>query len=214
MALCKCGCGKEAKPGRVYRKAHHWRGVIRSKYKGTAVVVATTGDTVTIAVRNKHVMVDRDVLAWLDLAQLSLNYSGRYAYATYKNEPLHRIIAKTPEALHTDHINRNTLDNRRANLRICTPAQNARNAKPPHPTSSQYKGVYFDSGRKKWGAAIRYAGRVRWIGRYRSEADAACAYNHAASKLQGEFAYLNEVDCRGKENLAERFLRSVENQNR
>jgi len=48
----------------------------------------------------------------------------------YQTVSLHRLLLQTPEGLHTDHINNNSLDNRRSNLRPATCSENARNYRP------------------------------------------------------------------------------------
>ena len=106
---------------------------------------------------------------------------------------MHRIIMETPLGMQTDHINSNGLDNRRCNLRICTPAQNQHNyRKPKHGHSSRYKGVTYCKGRRKpWQAQINIDGKRTWLGRYASERDAAQAYDVAARLHYREFARLN-----------------------
>lgn len=59
-------------------------------------------------------------------------HHGIYAYCNQKENPpeekmLHRLISECPKGMCVDHINRNTLDNRRENLRICTYAENNQN---------------------------------------------------------------------------------------
>ena len=90
-----------------------------------------------------------------------------------------------------DHQNHNTLDNRRANLRICTNQENSMNQKSPPDTASQFKGVswYY----KKWIAGIKVNGVRKHLGSFVSEKDAALAYNKAAKKYFGEFACLNQI---------------------
>lgn len=97
-----------------------------------------------------------------------------------------------------DHINHDTLDNRRQNLRVVTRRQNQANMrKCSKATSSKYKGVSWDKSRNKWMAALgpKVEGKTRRIhlGRFDREEDAALAYNKGASALFGVFAKLNKV---------------------
>ena len=86
--------------------------------------------------QGKYALVDKEDYDWL--IQWNWYYArGRAVRTQYlgggrkhlKNKQvfMHREIMKTPPGMHTDHINRNPLDNRRSNLRICTPAENRRN---------------------------------------------------------------------------------------
>jgi hypothetical protein len=104
---------------------------------------------------------------------------------------LHRQLLQPPEGFVVDHKNCVPLDNRRANLRSVTQAQNMRNRRKRKNTSSQYIGVWFDKKRNKWTAQIRYNGRKIWLGYFDSEIDAAKAYDAAAKKYYGEFIRLN-----------------------
>lgn len=72
-----------------------------------------------------------------------------------------------------DHINRDRLDNRRSNLRVCTHAQNHQNV-PGHPRStSRFRGVSWDSARQRWAAYVMLAGRTHHLGRFERETEAA-----------------------------------------
>ncbi len=96
--------------------------------------------------------------------------------------------------MHVDHINGLTLDNRRANLRIATPSQNARNKRIHRgKKASKYKGVYLCPRLKKpkWTARIYIEGRHYTFNGFATETEAAIAYDEAAIRLFGEFARLN-----------------------
>lgn len=73
-----------------------------------------------------------------------------------------------------DHLSFDTLDNRRANLRIATPAANKRRV-PGRGGSSQFVGVTYDKQRGKWRAQIQIDGKVLNLGRYATEVEAAAA---------------------------------------
>jgi hypothetical protein len=103
---------------------------------------------------------------------------------------MHRQLIEAPEGYVIDHINGCGLDNRRANLRLATVAQNAWNSKKRNPRSG-YKGVWFAADKGLWRAAIVYHGRRVHIGYFGDKIDAAKAYDIAAIKYYKEFARLN-----------------------
>lgn len=105
----------------------------------------------------------------------------------------HTLLMQTPPGLTVDHKNRNGLDNRRANLRVCTRGENLRN-KPPVVATSCFKGVSWHTESKKWLARIKVAGQIFHLGMYDSDLHAARAYDIAAREHHLEFAYLNGVD--------------------
>ena len=103
---------------------------------------------------------------------------------------LHRLIMQAPKGMLVDHIDRNGLNNKRSNLRLCTKKQNRANGKPWKPAASGYRGVYW-SGRK-WFAAISQNGhKIKSLGQFESKELAARAYDAAAWERWGEFASLN-----------------------
>lgn len=109
----------------------------------------------------------------------------------YKTVGMHRLIMNSPQGMDVDHINRNGLDNRRANLRVCTRSQNIQNTSTCKNSSSQYKGVSWSKDRKLWCAAICFNSKRINLGRFRSESDAIQAYDQKAKELFGEFANTN-----------------------
>jgi len=108
-------------------------------------------------------------------------------YATRHNVAMHRIIMNAPRGKLVDHINGNGLDNRRANLRICTNAENMRNRHAQRNSTSGYRGVTWDKERKLWTAAIVINNRHITIGRFPDKESAARAYDKKAKEVWGEF---------------------------
>ena len=108
---------------------------------------------------------------------------------------MHRVILglEYKDGQQGDHTNHNTLDNRRANLRICTQQQNQMNQKLQKNKTSRFKGVCWDKQHKKWKAGIKVKKELKNLGRFNTEEDAATAYNKAAKKYFGEFAFLNNI---------------------
>lgn len=90
----------------------------------------------------------------------------------------------------TDHRNGDGLDNRRANLRDATHAQNLSNRRTPIGASG-LKGVTWHKSRSKWRAQITSHGTNHHLGYFSTREDAARAYDMAAREMHGEFASPN-----------------------
>ena len=102
---------------------------------------------------------------------------------------MHREIIAAPPGFWHDHINGNSLDNRRANIRPCTRLQNMANQKRSTRNTSGFKGVWRDGN--TWRAAI-YRDKIKYkIGAFDTAEEAARAYDAKAKELNGEFANLN-----------------------
>ena len=109
---------------------------------------------------------------------------------------LHREILKRmgpADFEQSDHINRNSLDNRRCNLRVSTAQQNSCNRGLRSENKSGYKGVYWNRLEEKWHAQLTTKGIKKQLGFHDTPEAAARAYNEAAKKHHGEFAFLNEI---------------------
>ena len=106
---------------------------------------------------------------------------------------MHREIMRYVGGKEIDHINGNTLDNRKENLRRCTHSQNSMNKPKPTNNISGYKGVYFSKQKNKWHAEIRKEHKKHHIGFFINKIEAAKAYNQKALELFGEYAHLNII---------------------
>lgn len=102
---------------------------------------------------------------------------------------LHRLITKAEPGWVVDHKNRNSLDCRRHNLKICGFAENAQNA-DYELSKTGYRGVYR-RGNGKFYAQLRLDGERCYLGTYITPLEAAAAYDEAALKFYGPFAWTN-----------------------
>lgn len=143
-----------------------------------------------------NVLVDRQDVRFV-MRKVNVNENG-YATISWKGKTksLARVIMGFPSGMVVDHINHNRLDNRRANLRVCTSQQNAcNNSGRKNKRHTKYKGVYYleKAPNCKWLAYTRCKGKRINFGQFRTEQEAAIAYNVGAQSLFGEFACLNDV---------------------
>lgn len=120
-----------------------------------------------------------------------------YAIMKYRNEKgqrlslgMHRFLLEvTDSKIVVDHIDRNGLNNQRSNLRICTVAENMLNS-----TSfglSKYKGVSWHKKTKLWRARITIKGKDFSLGYFKTELEAAFAYDIAAKTMFPKYGSLN-----------------------
>lgn len=107
------------------------------------------------------------------------------------SEWMARVVMNAPKGVLVDHANHDTLDNRKANLRLATVSQNQLNRDKTVLSNSGFKGVYPDKRRGGFFASISVEGKSKWLGRYDEAHKAAAVYNEAAAKYHGEFAFLN-----------------------
>lgn len=108
---------------------------------------------------------------------------------------LHRMISgATGRVVFTDHADRDTLNNKRNNIRCVTPSQNAYNKMGKNDGSSKYKGVRWDSNQSRWHVRVQFEEIVVGAGYCKDEIEAARRYDKIAKRLHGEFAVLNFPD--------------------
>lgn len=109
----------------------------------------------------------------------------------------HRVIyfletGEQPEGI--DHIDGNKLNNHISNLRAANQSENIANSRSRKNSTSKYKGVSKTRSGSNWIARIAKDGKQIWLGSFLNEKEAAKAYNEAAIKYFGEFAYLNKIE--------------------
>jgi hypothetical protein len=106
---------------------------------------------------------------------------------------MHREILNAPPDKVVDHIDGTGVNNRQANLRLCTKAQNLYNSRP-RAARSPYKGVRYEKRTGRWVAEITHRGRKHYLGSFEDEAAAAKAYDAKARELFGPYARPNFPD--------------------
>lgn len=116
-----------------------------------------------------------------DMKWCLLNTGYIYSRTGVKAIYLHRLILGDKHGFAIDHINHNTLDNRKANLRYVKHFQNMWNRKS--------SGCSFDKRTKKWQTYITVNKKHVWLGRFTNKQDAINARRKAEQKYFGEFAY-------------------------
>lgn len=100
------------------------------------------------------------------------------------------MVMEPCEPFYVDHINRDPLDNRKANLRLCTAGENLANRKKVAGTKTKYKGVQqLPSG--NWKAQKRVGEKLHYLGSFPTEEEAARAYDNAGRKIYGDFHLSN-----------------------
>lgn len=126
-----------------------------------------------------------------------VGFSNRgYVYIKYgrRDLPAHRVVWALHGGNYTDlvdHINGIKSDNRIENLRLVTVQQNSYNRPKQCNSRSQYKGVYWESGRRCWAVRIGLHSAAVAVGRFTNELAAALAYDRAVREWAGEYAVLN-----------------------
>jgi len=159
---------------------------------------------------NKYVLVDNEDYDYLNSLKWYAIRSGKNYYArrnVSKKENgittrgyihMQYLIVDCPKGLLIDHKDRNTLNNQKSNLRICTKSQN--NVNRAAYGKSKYMGVHYRDNKYKDHinrsivASIQVNRVLKYIGAFKTDEDAAMAYDKEALKLHGEFASLNFPD--------------------
>jgi len=144
-------------------------------------------------------LIDTDILD--EILQFSWFIDKKYVYRVKTIDGkrnvkirIYRQIMRAEKGQIIDHINGNTLDNRKINLRICTAQQNHKNRKKRNEetASSKYKGV--SRKRKKWCVSITHNYTRHHLGMFDTQEEAAAVYNEASEKLHGEFGRKNIIE--------------------
>lgn len=116
-------------------------------------------------------------------------YAYRMTTKNYKQtiHYLHRVITGAPKGFDVDHVNRDKLDNRCSNLRVCSRGQNEANVSLRKNNTSGYRGVSWSKKDRRWHSRIQNGESYRSLGAYKDKMDAVRAYEKAAKEKYGDF---------------------------
>lgn len=143
--------------------------------------------------KNKYAIIDRDDYNLVNTFRwhFSNGYALKNKTKDNKYRLMHRLILDANPNETIDHINGNGLDNRRRNLRICSQGQNTKNSSKHKDGTSMYKGVHFHKPSGRWRAQICVNYQRISLGCFKSQMDAAIAYDLAALRYHGAYCRLN-----------------------
>lgn len=127
-----------------------------------------------------------------DYAWIEMKNYVRAGIENGKKVFLHRFVYGETHPI-VDHINHNTFDNRKCNLRGCTNGQNQRNRKLASNNSSGVVGVNWDKNIGKWRARICINGKRIELGNFNSFDRAVDARKKAEKKYFKKWAYDSSV---------------------
>ena len=197
---CKCECGNE----RIVLRGNLLSGATQTC--GDCTHIVEEGDHMRyFSHKGDSFIFDRQDLPLIEGHRFFVNPGGRVAMKSDSGDvQLTQILLHPGENEYVDHIDGDPTNNRRSNLRVARPYENAWNAALKSSNSSGYKGVYFHKASGKYQVSIRVNGQRIFIGYFDNPEDGARAYDKAARFFHGEFACVNfplpgEQGCRRNE---------------
>lgn len=152
-----------------------------------------------LTISNRVVLIDEEDYAKISKYEWQVANYGRgylYAVSTFPDRSfvqMHRFILNLnrDDKIEVDHKDHNTLNNQKSNLRLATKSQQHMNQKIRSDNQVGYKGVSWRSPPNKYIVRITVDGKRIEVGRFDDKIEAAKAYDEAAIRYYGEFAYTN-----------------------
>lgn len=199
--LCKCDCGNERV---VYARSlitgeSKSCGCLkdeillssRSQYKKPNTYIFFDDYIEVCTKNNEKFLIDKEDFYIIENRSCYIDKK----YVRMGNKTLSRIIMDCPKNKVVDHINHDTLDNRKSNLRIVTHQQNMFNSSVNKNNTSGVKGVYYNKANQKWKAIIGFNNEKINLGYYNNFKDAVKAREKAEIKYHGEFRNTSQPVC-------------------
>lgn len=134
-------------------------------------------------------------ISWFDKRNPTYTRAALYKHNVETKTSIYiqipRLIMNAPKGKVVDHIDRNTLDNRKQNLRVCGFSENIRNCKMRKNNTSGYRGAAFNKRTKKWHSSVMINYKSIYLGQYNTAKEASSAYkNFIKEKYSNYFSNL------------------------
>lgn len=171
-----CGCYNKERTREVNKKYNNWT---LNMNKNIAVGTDSKGNEFIIDIEDWQKCKDNYWMVSPDKYVITLNNK--------KILRLHRYLMNCPKDMVVDHINGDTTNNCKSNLRVCTQQQNALNHTVRCDCISGHTGVYWRDNLNKWEVYITYNKNSIYLGSYKDKDEAIKARKKAESELFGEF---------------------------
>lgn len=174
-----------------------------SSHRKGVLSMASSDHTIQIPLNNgKFSSIDAVDVDCLDFKWTLAVYKGTHSYLMRRAPRsqgghvifLHRVILERAlgrplnEGEFTDHINGDTLNNCRSNLRLANKAQNQMNQAKRKDNKSGVRGVCWVTGKKKWRATVAAYGKEHHLGYFDNIEDAIEARRAGEKRWHGEFS--------------------------
>lgn len=190
---CQCECGNiiEVPSGNLTRPNSR-----KCRECSNNIFFERDGYMVGLTRKNEEFWFDKKHLERVNKHTWHLDNKGYVVTEImYKLVRLHRFLLNPPNDMQIDHIYGKKFDNRDSELKICTQSENQINkSKYKTKTSSKYKGVSYNKRSNKWIAEITHNKEKIYLGRYKTEIEAAQAYNEASNKYHQYHKILNKIE--------------------
>lgn len=155
-------------------------------------------DCAEIILRNRQeeevgrAIIDLEDLSLIKEYKWYLNRVNNFVYADTGSNSLyiHRLLMNVvfDNNFYVDHVDRNRLNNKRLNLRVCSNIENCRNRGKKGDCSSEYIGISWVKDKKRWFSYIWIEYKRISLGKYKTIEGALIARLKAELKYFGEFA--------------------------
>lgn len=186
-----CGCLSKDRAKLLNKKYNKWR------FEGD-IAVGLTNNNMEFCIDLKDYEKCKDI-CWFE------NYDNHtnsyYIYGTQNKQrfSIHQFILGKREGFVIDHIDHDTTNNRRSNLRVVTLSNNAMNQRIKSNNTSGVKGVRWHKATQKWQSGIGIKGKQIYLGVYETFDEAVKVRKEAEKKYFGEYSFENSIS-KAKEN--------------